>query len=67
MNVTPIKDGFENPKAFLLHIAEDSEITGFAICVLRSTGSMIPTHINLSVAEVALAGVMLTKLALSEE
>jgi len=66
VTVVPLKEGFENPKAFLLHIAEDEEIEGFVICVLRKTGTMIPAQINMSRADMAYAGAVITAMALED-
>jgi len=66
-DVVPIKAGFENPRAYLLKIAEDEEIESFAMIVLRKNGATIPAHIGCSRADLAFFGAMLTQMALETD
>jgi len=66
VSVVPIKKGcYENPRAFLLHIAEDEDMTGFVIIVETKQGTMRPAHINFSRQAMAFAGAFM--LGLSQE
>lgn len=56
MKIIPIRGHFENPKAFLHHIAEDEDMTGFVIFVETKQGTMRPAHINFSKQAMAFAG-----------
>ena len=55
-DVIPIKGHFENPQAFLHHIAADQEMTGFVIFVETKQGTMRRAHINFSRQAMAFAG-----------
>jgi len=65
MSVIPIRGHFENPRAFLLHIAEDEEMSGFVIFVETKDGTMRRAQINFSREAMAFAGA--SALAWSQE
>jgi len=56
VTVVPIKGHHENPKAFLLEIAEDEDIAGFVIFTVTKQGTMRRAHIHFSRQEMAFAG-----------
>jgi hypothetical protein len=64
MTVIPLKGNFENPKAFLLQIAEDEEIQGFCMVVYLRDGTVTPAHIFCSRSDLAFSGALLTQMAL---
>lgn len=63
-NIVPIKDGFENPRAFLMHIATDDNIESACVVVVLKDGTMLPAHIKFNRSDLAFAGALLTKMAL---
>lgn len=65
MNIVPIKDNFENPRAFLLYLAEREDITGFVI-YLKTKEGLHPAQINISTQEMAFAGAHALKWAVDE-
>ena len=67
MSIVPIRGEFENPKAFLHHIAEDEEIEAFVIIVFRKDGTGVPAHLNCKARDMAFAGAMMTALALNPD
>lgn len=62
--VIPIKGSFENPKAFLLQIAEDEEIQSFCMVVFLKDGRAVPAHIKCSRSDLAFSAALLTQVAL---
>lgn len=66
-NIVPIKEGFENPRAFLLSIAEDDQIESVCLVVVLKNGDSMPAHIKCSRNDLAFAGALLTKMALDGE
>lgn len=62
--VIPIKGSFENPKAFLMQIAEDEDIQGFCMVVFLKDGHVVPAHIKCNRSDLAFSGALLTQVAL---
>lgn len=66
-NIVPIKGNHENPQAFLLQIAADQEVKGFAMVVYLKDGTVTPAHISCSRSDLAFSGALLTRMALDGE
>lgn len=67
MSIVPLHGRFENPKAFLHHIAEDGEIAAVAIVVFRKDGTCSRTHLNCDAMHMVYAGAVLTELGLNPD
>ncbi len=64
--IIPLHGAFENPRAFLHHIAEDGEIAAFAIVVFRKDGTCVASHLNCDALHMVYAGAVLNQAGLEE-
>lgn len=64
MSIVALRGHFENPKAFLHHIAEDEEIASFAIVIFKKDGSCTSAHLHCDALHMVYAGAALTRLGL---
>ena len=59
VKIVPINKGFENPKAFLHHIAEDENIEAIAIMTFTKDGEAHFSHINCAGRDLAFTAAVL--------
>jgi hypothetical protein len=62
--VVPLHGGFDNPVAFLHHIAEDTTIAKFTIVIIHVDGTARAGHIGMTGADLAYASVLLAREAI---
>lgn len=59
--LVPIHDGFENPKAFLHHVAQDDNILAICMMTFGQDGRATFSHLNCSGSDIAFAASVFQK------